>query len=263
MKLLRATCECGFHKLKARVGYHFHQWWFPILDISVGQLTDCSLKLPEDQIDLIQFGKASASELHPAFIEPATQELIGQYAIQSRFVFDAKIGSTFVCPNCCQSTLRMGQVHVKAFCTTDCGNEFPWPDSELQGCPKCNHRPHRFEVDTDAVFASPARTLSYCPCSSSMGSGSPVATYCPKCGQLPVSYETNGHSFCGIHHERLLPYQAPGNLLFMEASARWVAHRFPNAKLWGDADSDDSIATSYCPECEQDHQHWLATECDG
>jgi rubredoxin len=259
MKLLRAICECGVYTRKARVGYHFHQWWFPVLDTSTGQLTDRSLSLPKDQVDLIQLSKVRADALHRPFVESATQELLSHYAGQPQYAFNPDISSTFKCPNCHLSKLRLDQVFVKAFCRSDCDHAYQWFDSEQHGCPKCDYRPHRFEADTDAMFAGHSRTESCCPCSSSMNSASPIDAYCPKCGQLPTSYQMNGLSFCGNHHERLVPYQAPGNFLFIETPSRWVADRFPNAKLWGDADSDDSIASTYCPACELDHQRWLAS----
>jgi hypothetical protein len=77
---------------------------------------------------------------------------------------------------------------------------------------------------------------------------------------LPDRYRAEGHSFCGIHHELLRPYRAPANYLFIETASRWVDDRFPNAKLWGDAESDDAVASSYCAACELDHRRWLATE---
>lgn len=263
MKLLRAICECGFNTRKARAGYHFHQWWFPVLNTTTRQLTDLSRSLPENQVDLIQLSKVCADELHQPFIESATKELLGEYADQPYSAFNPGIGSTFTCLKCGQGTLRIDQVQVTAFCKSDCGHEYQWHDSEEHGCPKCNHRPHRFGADIEAKFAGQGRTESFCPCSSSMDSASPLDAYCPKCGQLPVSYKTNGHTFCGIHHETLRPYQVPGNFLFIETSSRGVADRFPNAKLWGDADSDDAAVASYCPTCELEHQGWLATERAG
>src|SRR5206468_5430499 len=140
------------------------------------------------------------------------------------------IGSMFPCPQCGRDTLRIDQAYVTAFCRSDCGREYQWHDSEQQGCPKCNHRPHRFAVDTDATFVGQCRTESFCPCSSSLDSVSHLDAYCPKCGHVPNSYQTDGHSFCGIHHEWLRPYQAPENFLFIETASRWVADRFPNAK---------------------------------
>lgn len=263
MKLLRATCDCGYHTRKARVGYHFHEWWFPVLDICAGRLTDLSRSLPKDQVNLIQLSKVRADELHRPFIESATHELLNQYSDRPHFAFNPDNGNTFPCPECRQDTLRIDQVFVTASCRSDCGHEYQWHDSEQHGCPKCNHRPHRFAVDTEVTFAGESRTESFCPCSSSMHSASHIDAYCPKCGQLPNTYQTNDHSFCGIHHERLRPYAAPANILFINTSARWVADRFPNAKLWGDADADDSVASSYCPACEKDHQCWLATEGAG
>lgn len=263
MKLLRAICECGFHTRKARAGYHFHQWWFPVLDTSTGELMDPSRSLPREQVDLIQLSKVRSEELHQPFLESATRELLMQYIDRPHATFNPGIGSTFRCPKCEQGTLRIDRVQVSAFCKSDCGHEYLWHDSEQHGCPKCNHRPHRFAVDTDATFAGQSRTESFCPCSSSMDSSSHIDAYCPKCGQLPNSYQTNGHPFCGLHHDRLRPYEMPSNFWFIETAPSWVADRFPNAKLWGDADADESVASSYCPACEEDHQSWLATEGAG
>ena len=70
------------------------------------------------------------------------------------------------------------------------------------------------EHGVDATFVGQCRTESFCPCSSSLDSVSHLDAYCPKCGHVPNSYQTDGHSFCGIHHEWLRPYQAP-DLLFV------------------------------------------------
>lgn len=260
MKILRATCECGFRSRKARAGYNFHQWWFPVLDTSTAQLTDRSRSLADDLVSLIQRSKARADELHRVFVKPATQDLASEYADQPRFTFNPEVGSTFRCCNCGREALRIEQEKVTAFCRTDCGLEYQWHDSEQLGCPKCKSRPHRFLADTDANFDGQDRTESCCGCSASMDSASHVDAFCPKCGQLPNHYETKGLSFCGLHHERLHPYHIPGNFLFIEIASVRVANRFPNAKLWGDANTEDSLEGSYCPTCELEHQRWLATE---
>lgn len=260
MKLLRAICECGFRTRKARAGYHFHQWWFPVLDTSSTELSDRSRSLSDDLVGLIQRSKVHAGELHCAFIESATQDLASEYADHSRFTFNPAIGRTFRCFNCRRETLRIEQEQVTAFCKSDCGHEYQWHDSEQAGCPKCRSRPHRFRADTDAIFVGKDRTESSCPCGSSMNSASHVDAFCPKCGELPHHYETKGLSFCGMHHEGLRPYHIPGNFLFIEISSARVANRFPNAKLWGNADTEDSVEGSYCPTCELEHQRWLATE---
>src|SRR5262245_11623396 len=116
MKLLRAICECGFSTRKARVGYHFHQWWFPVLDIGAGQLTDLSRSLPKDQVDLIQLSKVCADALHQPFIESATKELLSEYIDRPHAAFNPDIGSAFGCPKCRQGTLRIAQVQVTAIC---------------------------------------------------------------------------------------------------------------------------------------------------
>jgi len=263
MKLLRATCDCGFHTQKARQGYHFHRWWFPVLVRSTGQLHDVSRCLPEEQVDQIQLSKVKASELHGPFLESVMRELVAEYASKDGEVFEPAIGDKFRCPKCSNSTLQMASVYVTAFCKTDCGHEYQWHDSEERGCPLCSHRPHRFRVDSEDEFASVGRTISHCPCSSSMNSASYADAYCPKCGELPVSYHVNSQSFCGMHFVQMKPYQAPRNFIFIEAPARWVADQFPNAKLWGDSNADDSLPFTYCPICESHHQTWLATEEDG
>jgi hypothetical protein len=260
MRIVRAICACGFHTRKARAGYHFHQWWFPVLDTSTGHLTDHSRSLPEELVDLIQLGKACADELHRPFTESVTQQLLRKYADRPDTAFNPDSGTMFACPKCRGGTLRVEQVKVTAICKGDCGHKYQWRDSEQHGCPRCSYRPHRFSADAEPIFRGEARTESFCPCSSSMDSASPDDAYCPKCGQLPRSYRTKGLALCGIHHEAMRPYRVPGNFLFIEPPSRWALDRFPNAKLWGDADSDDSAVTWYCPSCELEHQRWLATE---
>lgn len=73
MKLLRATCDCGFQTQKARCGYHFHKWWFPVLARQTGQLHDVCRSLPDDQVDQIQLSKVQASVHHGPFVARAVQ----------------------------------------------------------------------------------------------------------------------------------------------------------------------------------------------
>ena len=260
MKLVRATCECGFHTQKARDGYHFHKWWFPVLVRETGQIHDVNRSLPDEQVDRIQLSKVKASEIHSPFLDSITRDLLAEYANKDDELFAPAIGDTFRCPNCSNNTLRIVAVLVTAFCNTDCGHEYQWHDSEEPGCPRCNHRPHRFRIEAEDEFTRNDRTFSHCPCSSSMDSASHADAYCPKCGELPVRYHVNNQSYCGIHHTPMAPYSAPSNFLFIEAAARWVSDRFPNAKLWGNSEADDSLPSTYCPTCESDHQVWLATE---
>jgi hypothetical protein len=128
----------------------------------------------------------------------------------------------------------------------------------MPGCPKCGDRPHRFQTDHERPFVNHPRTTCWCPCSCSTDSTSHVDGYCPKCGRLPDEYQVDGVVFCGIHHERLRPYDLPADFLFAETESRRVAQQFPNAKLWGDASANEEIRPgSYCPACESDHQRWL------
>lgn len=264
MKLLQAICKCGFRTRKARVGYHFHQWWFPMFNIDTKQLTDVFRVLPADQIDLIQRSKVKAVEFHQPYLESIASELLNEYADRSDVVFNPAIGSTLVCPECRQKCLRVDQVRVTAYCKRDCGLEYQWQDSEEHGCPKCNYRPHGFQVDLDLHSARKERVVSSCPCSSSMESASHIDAYCPKCGALPTRYRIDGHAICGLHHVEMQEYQVPGNCLFMQPIG-WLAERtdqtdqFPNAKPWGDAETDDFIVDSYCPLCESNQQNWIAT----
>lgn len=152
MKLLRATCDCGFQTQKARCGYHFHKWWFPVLARQTGQLHDVCRSLPDDQVDQIQLSKVQASVHHGPFVETVTRELIEQYASRDEEVFDPGISERFLCPECSRSTLRIIPVRVTALCKTDCGHEYQWHDSEERGCPLCSYRPHRFRVDSEPEF---------------------------------------------------------------------------------------------------------------
>lgn len=263
MKLLRATCECGFSTRKARVGYHFHRWWFPIIDNTTGELTDVSRSLPDDQVRLIQLCKVNADELHRPFLEFIIRELLSQFADACSVTFNPEIGGVVDCPRCHHLSLHVAPVDVTAVCEAGCTHEYQWHDSEDAGCPICKHRPHRFHIDSELRFAHHARTTSSCPCSSSMDSASHVDAYCPKCGELPDRYDTNGHSFCGRHHAEMAPYAVPKDLFFMEPTARWISNQFPNAKLWGDAEVVEAWMLMYCPVCESEHQRWLATKNAG
>ncbi len=281
MKLLRALCDCGFVSRKARSGYHYHQWWFPVFSTDTSTLTDVRAALPKadlDRIDHLSFKiyrqtpsddkerrrEASAKmeslsrETHDQFIDRETRLLRDRFASTQNCVFDPAPDTVFPCPVCNNHSLILKKVHVVAFCNADCGHEYEWPDSETSGCPRCGYRPHRFQTEHEEQFANHPRTICWCPCSSSTDAISHVDGYCPKCGELPNEYQLHDVVFCGMHHERLLPYELPANFLFIETESRWVAHRFPNAKLWGDAaPGEEKHAGLYCPLCESDHQRWL------
>lgn len=260
MRIMRATCDCGFHSRKARQGYHFHQWWFPVLVLDTGSLYDVSRSLPDDQIDQIQLSNIQAQELHNPFVHLILRELQAEFAGRDDRVFHPSESDTFYCPGCAKPTLRITPVQVRAICKRDCGYEYAWHDTETTGCPICNYRPHRFWVEWEEHFTGSSRTISACPCSSQLDSASHVDAYCPKCGGLPVSYSTLDQSFCGLHHTLMLPYKAPGNLFFIEPPGRWVADHFPNAKFWGESNATDALASKFCPNCQADYQSWLKSE---
>jgi predicted nucleic-acid-binding Zn-ribbon protein len=202
--------------------------------------------------------KAFDDEIHKSFIEREAITLRNQYALDDAVLFDPSLQSAFRCPDCGNDSLVLDQVHVTAICKADCGHEYEWLDSETAGCPRCGYRPHRFQTEHEPRFADRPRSICWCPCSSSTDAISHVDAYCPKCGELPDEYQVDGVVFCGIHYERLLPYELPANFLFIENESRWVARHFPNGKLWGDASVNaDSREGSYCPSCESDHQRWL------
>ena len=204
---------------------------------------------------------AFAAQVRTDFLTNAIVELQREYESDVFAHFNPPVGSAFLCPHCNRQTLVLKQASIIACCKTGCDHTYDWSDSALSGCPKCNHRPHRFRVEVEAEFSDENRTTCWCRCSSSVDCISHLDGYCPKCGELPQSYDADGFTYCGIHHERLVGYKCPAEFLFMETASRWVAHRFPNAKLWGDAEpSSDGLATSYCISCEIDHQCWLADQ---
>jgi hypothetical protein len=255
MKLLRASCECGYHSRKCRSGYHFHQWWFPVINTLTGELNDVLCALSDEQVDLIQLSKVKAVELHQPFIEGETRQLSLYYADKADVVFNPGIGNIFTCPKCQKQSLCLSHVHVTAICKVDCGHQYSWPDSEEIGCPVCSYRPHYFEVDTELSINEHDRVTSYCGCSSALKSTSHTDAYCPKCGKLPSSYQKNGVSYCGKHHTTKLDYFAPRNFMYYLIEA--PLDQFPNAKFWGNAENDDSIASKYCSKCETEHHTWL------
>jgi hypothetical protein len=281
MKLVRAVCDCGFTTRKARSGRHFDQWWFPLYCTTTGALTDVLCALPAedrkriDRLSLDAFvqiprddndGRREASarierqtrRIREEFFESRRRLFDQEYAVQRPYKFDPRPGTVLDCPSCRNKTLTVEQVAVEAHCKSDCGHRHQWPDSEAAGCPKCGHRPHRFRTEIEPRLAGLPRTTCSCRCSSSTDCVSHGDGFCPKCGELPVVYETGGEHFCGIHHEPMLPYRVPANFLFVETDSRWVAEQFPNAKLWGDAPGGTGCVPGLCcTACESDHQRWL------
>ena len=261
MKLLRASCPCRFHTRKARVGYHFHQWWFPVFNTTTGQLTDVSRSLPDSEVDQIQLSKIAADKLHRPFLESVTRELRIQFASQPDCVFEPPSESSFPCPQCGNDTLTLNHVQVIAICKPDCGHEFQWADSEQHGCPKCDHRPHGFRTETEEQFAGQPRVICSCRCSSATDCTSHADGFCPKCGRLPSAYRVGNKRFCGMHHEEMLPYNVPGNFIFNLPRA--PTDVFPKAKFWGDApDEADSVSSFYCVKCEAEYQRWIESHSE-
>lgn len=281
MKLVQATCECGYQTRKARSGYHFHTWWFPVFSHTKSQLTDVELSLPEeDRMRILDYEhqlyrqlpdrsneskwamheqcKEYTQSVHDAFVGSMLEELQESHADSEESVFNPPCGKAFKCPGCMKKSLELRQVDVLAYCHAECRHEYLWDDSEMHGCPRCNYRPHRFKVVPLHEDETAVPTLGSCECSSTTESQSYIDAYCPKCGSLPTAYRVSQKYFCGMHHERMLPYRVPSNLFFVEHSARWVENYFPNAKFWGDAaPEEDSFSGTYCPSCEADHKRWL------
>lgn len=266
MKLLRVICHCGFHSRKARSGYHFHQWWYPVLDLQTGSLTDLAYKLPEEHANLIQLSKVTksdADEIHRQFAIATSCELRNRFSGQADTTFDPEIGSVHRCPSCSRESLRLEQAYVVAHCKLDCGHEYQWHDTEQHGCPKCNHRPHRFSVDMEESFQGAKRVRSGCRCSSGLDSVSHLDAYCPKCGALPVVYEITGAEYCGKHHVVMETYLAPSNFLFISTVGLPPYDLFPRCKPWGDAgEGDEGEPMKFCPICEGECEQWRVEQPD-
>jgi hypothetical protein len=286
MKLLRASCPCGYRTRKARSGYHHDRWWFTVFSLTTGKLDDVLAELPADGrqgIHREQFEiydrtprddkaarrealakmQALDDEIHSKFIERTTIALHSKWQSDDTVIFDPPPSTAFACPRCRKDTLVLKQVSVIAYCKTGCEYKYEWCDSEVGGCPKCGYRPHRFQTEHEDEFAAHPRTTCWCPCSSSTDSISHVDGYCPKCGNLPDAYDVAGGHFCGKHQELMRTYKHSGNFLVIETDSRWVEDQFPNAKLWGDAGvSVDSIDSFYCASCESDRQRWLESHAD-
>lgn len=287
MILLRAMCDCGFFTRKARAGVlhgPWWQWWFPVYSTSNGALTDIHVSLPEAKRELIkqhdfelhlktprddkqarrQAGMVMGAfhrKVHDDYLDQETCILQSRFASENDCVFNPAIGTQLSCPACKRASLAITQVQVTAFCSADCGNVYQWLNSEASGCPRCGSSPHRFQTDCDIRFANHERTICHCSCFTSTEAASHIDGFCPKCGQLPEHYQHGGKDYCGLHHAPMLPFAFPCNIFLREPAARWVAHRFPNAKIWGDAKTgEESVPGMYCQLCESDHQLWLHTE---
>ncbi len=261
MKLVKASCPCGFVTNKVRWGYHYFQWWFPMFDIKTGRLIEESFVLPEDeQRQLMTRGTRAEIGARCAEVE---REIIEQLRARRSpdvllFIDQQDTDETpLLCTRCHKKTLRLLHVIVWANCRTDCGNRYPWTDSEEQGCPTCSHRPHSFEIEGEGEISE--RCVCYCRCSSRTVCRSYEDGYCPKCGSLPSSYELNGIASCGLHHRQMIPYRLPSGFLFMEPGCRSASHRFPHARIWGEAaPNTDAIEGGYCESCDAMRNEWLA-----
>ena len=231
MKLVRAQCPCGFATRKGPCrGYHFHQWWFPVYCQTTGCLTDAARSFPANECK--EFDRMSCEVLvriphdrneqrnalaqiearcmrqHELFIASATRALQVEYANRPDHVFDPPCDARLNCPQCRNETLCIERVVAMAHCK--CGLEYEWPDSEAAGCPQCGHRPHRFRTEHEPADLprTPERSPA-CRCSSSLDSISHVDAFCPKCGELPETYNLGDKSYCGVHHEPLHAYRVP------------------------------------------------------
>lgn len=214
MKLIRASCQCGYATNKSRSGYHFEQWWFPLFSRKQGVLSDITITLPskeskqivdqewelyrntprdDQQARRIATAKMRAirNDVYQTFIDTQMRILENEYHTDQDSCFNPPLKTAFHCPHCSNNTLILDQVKVIAFCKTDCVHQYQWPDSEEQGCPKCGYRPHKFLTESEPQYSNQARTICNCPCSSSLDCHSHLDGYCPKCGSLPDSYSTD------------------------------------------------------------------------
>src|SRR5205814_1328437 len=85
------------------------------------------------------------------------------------------------CPRCHERHLRLAQVGVWANCRTDCSHRYRWVDSEEQGCPRCGHRPHSFEIEEEPAVLGSSGCVCSCGCSSYTVCRSHEDVFCPKC----------------------------------------------------------------------------------
>lgn len=286
MILVRATCICGFHTRKARSGFHFDRWYFPLLNLRTFELSDLEVPFPESErkrikeLNSIDFkatvdrgrearNQAAArmakreKDAQRQYILSKKPQLKTQYENDPEVAFDpAQEG--FTCPECGKKDgVRIQQVKAIAVCRLDCGHEYIWPDSQHSGCPLCGHRPHRFKTETEPEFADLPRIESACGCASTLVSGSHVDAYCPKCGRLPGAYRLDDVNMCGKHHIPMKQYKLRSNFLFISTFGGPPRHLFPNAKLFGDAsDFDDAFLDSYCPQCEDESHQWELQHLD-
>lgn len=268
MKLVKATCPCGFATHKARWGRHCWQWWFPTYDVRTGQLAEEYFQLPEDERR--RLWTTCTSEEIAARCREVEAESTDR--LRRRYEASASVGlvlfinehdfsdAQLLCPRCHQNNLRLRQVVVWANCRTDCGHRYRCADSEERGCPICGHRPHSFEIEEEPAAHGSSGCVCWCGCSSHTVCRSHEDGICPKCGNLPSGYEREGIPYCGLHHRRLIPYRMPANFLFIEPVCRGETHRFPHAKIWGESsEGKESVQGGYCESCESARREWMKT----
>jgi hypothetical protein len=161
-----------------------------------------------------------------------------------------------LCPRCHDRSLCLRQVVVWADCRTDCGHRYQWIDSEELGCPRCEHRPHAFEINEE-LSGGAASCVCWCGCSSHTVCRTHEDAFCPKCGQLPQAYEREGIAYCGLHHHPMIPYRLPSSFLFQEPVARGHQASFPRARIFGVANDGEGIESRYCEVCDGLYRDWL------
>lgn len=286
MKLVQATCDCGYQTHKARSGYHFHQWWFPVFSHATAKLSDVELKLPEeDRMRILEFEQELYHEfsdhswetkqeisqksdeftqsIHQAFLRSELEEYQPSSFDSAEATFDPRCGDVFTCPGCRKNSLQLRQVEVWAYCHRDCKHRYRWNDSETDGCPKCEYRPHRFKIVAPDASNMTSPTFGRCACDSITESESSSDGYCPRCGCLPKTYQVNQKHFCGRHHERMLPYQMPAKYYFIDSPQSDVERLLANAKLFGEAISpEEGVPSWFCPSCETDFRRWRKENAD-
>ncbi|WP_145249209.1 hypothetical protein [Aeoliella mucimassa] len=241
MKLLRAICCCGYHTRMVRSGRHHRLFWFPLFSASQSVLCDVSMVVPDESDSL--------EDEYTADLERRCTNL-------EEVRFNPPVGTALHCPDCHYDSLLLQQVEVTAICKRDCRHEYAWGDSEDSGCPLCGDRPHAFRIDPVHPHTAAQRSKCYCRCSTTTETSSPLDGYCPKCGALPKSYQVGSRRYCGVHHEKLLPYQMPTNHLFIQHTPPAEVHQFPLAKFWGEAPHHSGIDDWYCLTCESRYQQW-------
>ncbi len=268
MKLVRASCQCGFSTNTVRWGYHFLEWWFPTYDVRTGRLAEEHFRLPDDEQRRLM-SKCTTDEIaarRRGVEEELTGRLRERYRVNNldnnSLIIDERdrTEAKLLCSRCHRTTLKIQQVIVWANCRTDCAHRYQWIDSEELGCPICSHRPHSFQIEDNSSGSAMQPDICSCGCSSYITCCDHEDCFCPKCCKRPTGYEHNGIAYCGLHHRQLIIYKIPLNFLLMTAYHCRDSDLFPNAKLFGEArDGEESLQCGYCDRCEVARCEWMAS----